>query len=318
MATGVGGVERYWENKDVLARSFIASGVPLNGPSFTTGNTFYVKSGQSGDGSASTSAVATIDAAIGLCTASNGDRIIVMPGHTETVTAAAGIALDVAGVSIIGIGFGANRPTITFTTAVGASFAVTAANCVAYNLLFIGGIDALTNPISVAAADFALVGCEYRDTSAMQCTDCILTTAAANRLQIRDFRYDGDTAAGTNAGIAIVGGDRIVIDGLYMDGNFAVAGIDIRTTATTDLEVRNAQFRNRTAAGVGSEIFLKDTITASTGMIGPNINIRLPSNTTNITEAITGATFVVFDPVYVVNLANEKAMLINWTASTDA
>lgn len=306
MATGVGGVERYWENKDILARNFIASGVPLGGPSFTTGNTFYVRSGQSGDGSASTSAIATIDAAIGLCTANAGDRIIVMPGHTETVTAAAGIALDVAGVSIIGVGYGSNRPTVNFTTAVGASFAVTAANCVVYNLLFTGGIDALTNPISIAAADFALVSCEYRDVTG-QCTDCVLTTAAATRLTIKDFRYDGDTAAGTNAGIAIVGGDRILIEGLRMDGNFAVGGIDIRTTATTDLEVRDAVFRTRNSA----DIFLIDTITASTGIIGPGIYMRLQDDAANFAGSITGATWVFHNPISVVNAANEIGAQIN-------
>ena len=74
------------------------------------------------------------------------------------------------------------------------------------------------------------------------------------------------------------------------------------------------RFYTRNAA----DIFLIDTITASTGQIGPNLNLRLTDNAANITEAITGATFVVMDPVYVCNLAGEKAMLINWTASTDA
>ncbi len=312
MATGVGGTERYYENMDILARSFIASGVPLGGPSFTTGNTFYVKSGQTGDGSASTSPISTIDAAIGLCTASNGDRSIVMPGHVETVTAAAGVALDVAGVTIVGVGYGSNRPTVNFTTAVGASFAVTAANCVVYNLLFTGGFDALTNPISVAAADFALVSCEYRDVTG-QCTDCVLTTAAADRMQIRDFRYDGATAAGTNAAIAIVGGDRITIDGFNIDGNFAVGCIDIRTTATTDLEVRNGFARTRNSA----DIILIDTITASTGMIGPNISCRLQDNAANVTEAFTAATMVYFQNISIVNTAGEVGLNTNITATID-
>jgi hypothetical protein len=184
---------------------------------------------------------------------------------------------------------------------------------VVQNLLFTGGIDALASPIQVQAADFALIGCEWRDVTG-QCTDCILTTAAATRMLIKDFRYDGDTAAGTNAGIAIVGGDRITIEGLHMDGNFAVGGIDIRTTATTDLEVRDVVFRTRNSA----DIFLIDTITASTGVIGPNINLRLQDNAANITEACTGATFVYFQPINIVNLAGESSMQTNITASTDA
>lgn len=298
-------------------------GMPVigSGSVLTTGNVFFVSSTAAGR-SDSTSAgrdpaqpFATIDYAIGQCTANNGDHIIVGPGHTETVKAAAGIALDVAGVTIIGIGSGSNRPTINFTTSTAASFRVSAANCTVRNLLFVGGVDALASPIQVQAADFTLEGCETRDTAgSAQATDFILTTAAANRFRLLNHRHDGDTAAGANSFLAIVGGDGIVVDGLRCDGNFAVGGIDVRTTATTDLEVRNVVFRTRNAA----DIFLVDTITASTGMIGPSIYLRLNDNAANVTEAITGATFVLFDDIFVVNAAGEKAMPINTTATTDA
>ena len=293
----------------------------------TSGKVFYVSNvttaaalapgaigGSNGnDGLSPQRPFSTIDYAVGQCSASRGDVIYPLPGHVETVTAAAGLDLDVNGISIIGIGSGALKPRVNFTTAVGADMDVDAANITVRNILFTGGIDALTGPLDINAADCKLIDCEWRDVTG-QATDVIVTDATADRLLIQNYRHDGATAAGTNAGIAIVGGDGIVIDGLRMDGNFAVGGIDIRTTATTDLEVRNVVFRTRNAA----DIFLIDTITASTGMIGPNIYIRLQDNAANITEAITGATFVVFDDVYVVNAANEKAMLINWTASTDA
>lgn len=269
--------------------------------------------GSNGNEGTLESPFATIDYAIGKCTASRGDTIIVMPGHTETVTAAAGIALDVAGVNIIGIGEGSIRPTVNFTTAVGASFAVTAANCVVKNILFTGGIDALTNPIHVQAADFTLDGCEWRDVTG-QATDVILTTAAANRLKVVNHRHDGATAAGGASAIALVGGDCIRIENCRFDGNFSVGVIDIRTTATTDLEISNVVARTRNAA----DIFLVDTITGSTGMIGPNIYLRLNDNAANITEALTGATFVYFQPISIVNLAGESSMFSNITASTDA
>ena len=47
---------------------------------------------------------ATIDYAIGKCTASRGDIIMVMPGHSETITTDGGIALDVAGVPAGAVG----------------------------------------------------------------------------------------------------------------------------------------------------------------------------------------------------------------------
>ena len=256
---------------------------------------------------------ATIDFAIGMCTASRGDIIFVMPGHTETVAAAAGIALDVAGVCVVGLGVGSLRPTVNLT-ATDSTVTMSAVNCSFKNILFTGGIDAVVSMIVVSAADCTIEGCELRDVTG-QMTAGILTTAAANRLKILKHVHKGDTAAGTVAAIAIVGGDNIEITAEVIDGNFSTGGIDIRTTATTNLFVHDVgRFYTRNAA----DIFLVDTITASTCQIGPNLNLRLTDNAANITEAITGATFVVMDPVYVVNLAGEKAMLINWTASTDA
>lgn len=293
-------------------------GVPIlgGGSIVTTGKIFFVDSVTGGNGNSGKDpqhALATIDYAVGLCTANKGDYIVVMPGHVETVTAAGGLDLDVAGITVYGLGYGSNRPQINFTTAVGADCDIDAANITVFNCLFTGGIDALTNPIDVNAADFRLIDCEYRDVTG-QATDVIVTDATANRMLIERFKYTGDTVAGTNAGIAIVGGDGIIIRDLIMDGNFAVGGIDIRTTATTDLEVYNVRFRTRNSA----DIFLVDTITGSTGNIGPNISLRLQDNAANITEAITGATFVLHQKISVVNLANEVGMEINWTASTDA
>jgi hypothetical protein len=282
----------------------------------TTGNIFFVNSvtgtDSAGGGQNPDAPLATLDYAIGLCTANQGDRIYLMPGHVETIAGAAGVALDVAGVEIIGIGSGGARPIVNFT-ATGSTFAVSAASCTVRNVLFTGGIDAVVSCVVVSAADFKLLDCEYRDVTG-QCTLFLLTTAGANRMVIDNLRHDGDTAAGTAASIAIVGGDRIEIKNSRFDGNFSVGVIDIRTTATTDLEVHDCSARTRNAAC----IFLVDTITASTGMIGPNINIRLLTNGANVTEAITGATFVYFLPINIVNNAGEVAMLDNKTATTDA
>lgn len=256
---------------------------------------------------------ATIDYAFSQCTASRGDIILVMPGHTETISAASGIDQDVAGTAVIGLGLGGLRPTINYTDTA-STYTLAAANCLIHNVLHTGGVDAVVSPIVVSAADCIISANELRDVTG-QMTDGILTTAGATRLKILNHIHDGAAAAGTNAAIAIVGGDGIEITIDRMDGNFAVGGIDVRTTATTDLFVHDVKyFRTRNNA----DIFIVDTITASTGQIGPDIFLRLQQNTTNITEAVTGATFVAMDPIYVVNLANEKGLLLNWTASTDA
>ena len=91
---------------------------------------------------------ATIDYAIGQCTASRGDVIMVMPGHTETVSAAGGIAMDVAGVAVVGLGAGSLRPTITLDTAATASVTMSAANTTFKNCIFSAAFADINEPIT--------------------------------------------------------------------------------------------------------------------------------------------------------------------------
>lgn len=93
----------------------------------------------------------TIDAAIGSCTANAGDTIYVLPGHTEAVTATS-INLDVAGVTIIGLGTGSLKPTLTFG-ATDSAINVTAANGKWKNLRLTAGIgDVVTAFLHATAA----------------------------------------------------------------------------------------------------------------------------------------------------------------------
>ena len=78
----------------------------------------------------------TIDDAINACTASAGDVILVMPGHTETISSATALNLDVAGISIVGLGVGSLRPTITLDTATTTTIPVSAANITVKNMIF--------------------------------------------------------------------------------------------------------------------------------------------------------------------------------------
>src|SRR3990167_1161895 len=77
----------------------------------------------------------TLDYAVGQCAANRGDIIMVRPNHATTVSSATGLALDVAGIAIIGLGVGANRPTITLDTATTATIAVSAANISMQNVV---------------------------------------------------------------------------------------------------------------------------------------------------------------------------------------
>lgn len=287
---------------------------------YTTGTIFYVDSGASGaaDGAGAgrkpDAPFATLDFAIGKCAASNGDTIFVMPGHAETLTADSGVDIDVAGITVIGLGEGAARPTFTLNTAVAADFKIAAASTVIKNLLFLGGIDALTGPIEVSAADCQIIDCEYRDSTG-QATDTIVTTADADRLLIDGYVHRGAAAAGANSAIALIGMDDCTIRNVDIYGNFAVGAIDVRTTAAVRLRVHDAHIWTENAA----DIAIVDTVTGSTGHIGPNVYMSLQDDAANVTEAITGATFSVWDVnVHVVNAVDQKSLAINWTAVADS
>lgn len=122
---------------------------------------------------------ATIANALDAVTANNGDIIMVKPGHAETVSAAAGIAFDVAGVSVIGLGNGTDRPTITFDTADTADIDIDAANVTIENFIFSANFADIAAAIDVNATNFTLRGCHFQATATdMNFLVCVQDAAA--------------------------------------------------------------------------------------------------------------------------------------------
>ena len=303
-------------------------GVPvlpgIGGNIFADVNVYWV---DSTDANASTGAdgsidtpFSTIDAAVGQCVANQGDVILVKPGHIETVTAAGGLDLDIAGITIIGIGQGSLRPTVRFTTATTADCDIDAANITIYNVLFEARVELLAQGIDVNAADCRLLGIETRDvTSVGSCTNFIVTDANADRLLIDGWKHIGTATAGTNhplTAISLTGGDDIIIRNFNLYGNFAFSGIMATVTACTRLSIEG---------GSGSYIWTENAtdsaidVLTSTGRIGQNITAILQDDAANITEAFRGASMYFISPLPVVNTAGEQtATTTNITLSTDA
>lgn len=300
-------------------------GIPQIGagafPYTTTGSVFFVHSGTGSDspgrGANPDEPFASIDYAVGRCTANKGDVIYVMPGHTETVTAAGGLDLDVAGISVIGLGNGPNRPVVNFTTAVGADMDVDAAGIRVENIVFTAGIDALTGPIDINAADCSLINIETRDTTgSYQTVDFIVTDANADRLTINGWVHRGATDAGADTAISIVGGDDISIDNFDIDGNFAVACIENVTTAAVNLKV-GARSQGNLARNRNSGDVILTAVATTTGFVN-NIFSRLADNAANITEALVGADMQFGPNLPIVNADGEASIQWNGTTSTDA
>lgn len=218
-----------------------------------TGDIWWVDSGSAtkadsvGSGMNPEKPFATIDYAIGRCTANNGDIIYVKEGHTETLTTAGDITCDKAGVSIIGLGQGADRPTLTFSsTDNSASILITAASVKIKNIIGVCGDDGLTNPFHVQAADCEL-DIEWHDASAtVEAAGVVLTTADADRIKI-NLKYIGFIAG--NACVAPILLDGIEQGRINVDfyGKASTAVVQFNDTAVVDVVV-TGYFYNESAA----------------------------------------------------------------------
>lgn len=226
----------------------------------------------------------TISAALDSCVADRGDVILVMPGYSETITAAGGLDLDVAGVSIIGLGTGDKRPTINFSTATTADIDVDAANISLENFIIdLTGVDALAAPIDVNDNDFALRKCKVLTASASgQATLAVLTDANAGGLVIEDCQFLGTSDAGTEAAVRIVGGDAHVIRRNIFIGAYTttLGAIDNATTACTNTIIEDNHINNLTASSTKAMVF----VSTSTGVIRRN-HMQILFGTAPITGA---------------------------------
>jgi hypothetical protein len=183
-------------------------GVPqLGGVSIpsTTGKYWFVDSvtGSNGNsGKDSVHPVATIDYAVGLCTANKGDIIIVMPGHNESITAATSLVVDVEGVSIIGLGVNQSRPMLDFDNTAG-SIEMDAANCRLSNVVLRASVTAVVVAINVDANDITLDNIETTWEATGDDFLMVVDMTAVDRCTIVDCKFFGE--------LAVAGGDTIIL-----------------------------------------------------------------------------------------------------------
>lgn len=248
--------------------------------SLVPGDAYIVDSGASGasdtagHGKTAEKPFATIDFAIGQCTDSNGDVIFVLPGHTETVTAAAGIDADVKGITIIGLGNGNDRPTISVTTATTADIDIGAAEVTFQNLIFdLTGKDALVAPLDVNSAGFTMKNCRIiMSDSQGQAVLGVLCDGNADRVLIEDCQFVGSSDTGPAAAVRFLGLDEGTIRRCTFTGDYSVGNISFLTTAATNVLIEDCDFNNLNAVDVNVE-----GIASATGTLRRN-TCRIATN----------------------------------------
>lgn len=240
-----------------------AQGVNVRGvPVLNTygGNVFWVDSGAGSDGNKGTfdRPFATIDYAIGRCTASNGDIVMVKPGHAETL--AANITMDVIGVWVYGLGWGTLRPTIT-VGAFDGTVAMTAANSAMSNIRFVleDTDDTVASAITITADGCIVEGCETVVHATAQFTTH-LTATDAQFVELRGNMFRSLHTASSTSGVVVDGCDDLVMVGNLIDGHFTEHALDNTTPASADEILRayiagnTIQNRSSTAGDLAVEL----------------------------------------------------------------
>jgi hypothetical protein len=272
----------------------------------TPGNVFFVNSATgtdaTGHGRRPDAPLASLSYAYSSDLVTSGDVVYVMPGHTETVGSAGAVTADIAGVTVIGLGSGATRPTFNFTTTDGTML-ISAASTKWVNLLCVANtaVD-VVDGIVVTGADCTLVDIHGREdgTTKQFVLWLRLHTGAARARLIRP-RFLGAAGDAGVAAIKISG----VIDGVYIEEAWCVgihsSGTIFSDASATDTMIVGAFCRQAHAT--------KDSgIALAAGNTAVIINPMIQSATNDadgFNLAIVAAAGAVYNPL-VVNLAGER------------
>lgn len=175
--------------------------------------------------------LATIDYAIGLCTASEGSIILVAPGHNEGLGNAQ-IDFDVAGVTCIGLGEGNLIPRIDFDHA-NASIDIGANGVTLVNLKFLPSVTGVLIGVDVESGftNFKMVDCEF-----MIGEDGAGVDEFVKAIELKSGNHDcifenvkilaHASAAGATHGItAAAACNRLTFKNVIIDGPYATGGI---------------------------------------------------------------------------------------------
>jgi hypothetical protein len=226
---------------------------------------------------------------------------MVMPGHTETVSAAGSIACDVAGVAIVGLGSGSLRPTISFTTATAATITVSAANVAVKNVLISAAFADVAAAFTLTTATgFTLEDVEVVDSAAdlniVDIIDISTVDNAADDLCIKGLKWiTPDLSTGS---VVNVDAD---VDGLTIHDSYVNLGVNGVVSCyaevaagkdLTNIDIQNNYATRLVTASAVGYITFADTTTTNTGLMKGNSWRSLDTAGELYTTAGSNITFI--------------------------
>jgi len=250
----------------------------------------------------------TIDAAVGECTANAGDIIYVMPGHTETISTATSLVLDVAGVQVIGIGQGSNRPVLDFTATAG-SVEMDAANTRLSNLILRANVSAVVVGVNVDANNCKIDNCRFEFNGTGDDFVTMIDIDGVNGAEIIYNEFVAEDTAGCDEAIRLDDCDDVKIVNNQIYGDFTDGAIIGEGAAGKNLLIKgNDIYNSDTTAG-----FVIDLNVAFTGLLVRN-NCGTLFATAPETTLDPGSCLCIEN--YVVNAVDESGTIVPVTIST--
>ena len=218
------------------------------------------------------------------------DTVYLMPGHAESIAAAAACTVATAGLRIIGLGHGSLIPTITLGTDAGATIDVSAANVLFHNVKVISDLADVAAGITAAATADGLTveDCIFTDGGlTKELVIGISLAAACDECAIRRNRFYTDVSAETGgcaSAIKLAGESvRTVIEDNFSYGHYTVANIDGSTALSTQILIRRNELVNiDTGAGLTVSVHA-----GTTGLLSNNRSAGTRNGTRPV--AITAA-----------------------------
>ena len=221
----------------------MGGGIPTTGGTVIHLDSTHTNASDGNDGTDPNFPMSTLDAAIGRCTANKGDIILGYPGHVDSIGNAQ-IDADVAGISIIGLGNGPDRPRIDYDHA-NASLDIGASGVMVKNWTFRPSVTAVLIGIDVETTitDAQLLDVEALPGEAGDGTDefvtFIETKATCTRTVMDGIKYSHHASAAQPEQAIHINGisDRVYIGHFWIEitGAAAVAGILFTGVSTRSL-----------------------------------------------------------------------------------
>ncbi len=198
--------------------------------------------------------VPTLSAGLARVRSGLGDTVVVLPGHSESVTDATMLTNLVAGTRVIGFGRGGNMPVFRWT-ATAAQWAVAVADVTIQGLrLRMEGVNNIVKALVVTAADFGLYNCDIEVSSGASNKSVIAIEfgAGSDRGELIGNQVRGVAAGVVTDVVKVVGTPdllRFTDNEMFCAGTSATGIIHV-TTVATNLRIMRNVVANVTAASI--------------------------------------------------------------------